>query len=86
MEDYIDFPCSPTWLDWYHEIGLTPRRSGRNAFNEKLVEHLEKLNRRLDAQERLLRKLYRRRRPKKKKRGTSPRPPALENLKEVDDA
>lgn len=29
MEDFIDFPCSPDWLDYYHERGLTPRHSGR---------------------------------------------------------
>lgn len=29
MKDYIDFPCSSDWLDYYHSRGLTPRSSGR---------------------------------------------------------
>lgn len=47
MEDYIDFPCSPTWLNWYHEIGLTPRRTPQR--DRELVElyrrvaHLEEI-------------------------------------------
>lgn len=68
MEDYIDFPCSPTWLDWYHEQGLTPRHSGRRHFEEKLVKHLDALNRRLEAQEELIRELLRERRRRHKKR------------------
>lgn len=24
-KDLIDFPCSPTWQNYYHEFGLTPR-------------------------------------------------------------
>ena len=26
-DDLIDFPVSDIWLDYYHRIGLTPRRS-----------------------------------------------------------
>jgi hypothetical protein len=29
MEDLIDFPCSPDWLEYYHLRGLTPRRPVR---------------------------------------------------------
>jgi len=28
-DDLIDFPCSDTFLDGYHELGLTPRKSPR---------------------------------------------------------
>lgn len=43
MEDLIDFLCSPDWLDYYHERGLTPRKSGRpdptvEALLRELVE------------------------------------------------
>jgi len=24
-DDMIDFPCSPAWLNCYHDMGLTPR-------------------------------------------------------------
>jgi len=24
-KDLIDFPCAPTWLNHYHDLGLTPR-------------------------------------------------------------
>ncbi|MEM1692518.1 MAG: hypothetical protein QW794_00600 [Thermosphaera sp.] len=43
MEDYIDFPCSPTWLDWYHEQGLTPRRSSRK--DKELVDLYKRIAR-----------------------------------------
>lgn len=63
MEDYIDFPCSDTWLDWYNEQGLTPRRSGRpRGYEREFLRALESLNRRLEMQEKLiqraLKKLY----------------------------
>jgi hypothetical protein len=29
MEDLIDFPCSPDWLEYYHLRGLTLRRPVR---------------------------------------------------------
>lgn len=55
--DLIDFPCSDTWLDYYHEIGLTPRRSGRPRNHEReFLRALESLNRRLEMQEKLLQK------------------------------
>jgi hypothetical protein len=28
-DDYIDFPCSPIFRDYYYERGLTPRPSGQ---------------------------------------------------------
>jgi len=27
VPDLIDFPCSDLWLDHYHRLGLTPRKS-----------------------------------------------------------
>lgn len=30
MDDLIDFPCSDLWQDYYHERGLTPRRSAQS--------------------------------------------------------
>jgi hypothetical protein len=33
-EDFIDFPCSPAWLDYYNDIGLTPRNSGEKGNSE----------------------------------------------------
>jgi len=29
MDELIDFPCSDSWVDWYHHLGLTGARSGR---------------------------------------------------------
>ncbi|MEC4686724.1 MAG: hypothetical protein VST64_00240 [Nitrospirota bacterium] len=29
VKDMIDFRVSNTWLDWYHQQGLTPRSSGQ---------------------------------------------------------
>ena len=44
MEDYIDFPCSSDWLDYYHSRGLTPRSSGRADPEIKaILERVEKL-------------------------------------------
>ncbi|MEM4546835.1 MAG: hypothetical protein QW328_08770 [Nitrososphaerota archaeon] len=61
MEDMIDFPCSPTWLDFYHEQGLTPRHSGRpSAIEREILKNLEKLNRRLDMHEEILQELIER--------------------------
>jgi len=31
MEDYIDFPCSDSWLRWYNSIGLTPRSPSKDS-------------------------------------------------------
>jgi hypothetical protein len=40
MRDLIDFPCSDTWLDYYHERGLTPRRSARYGLRDETVRLL----------------------------------------------
>lgn len=40
-KDYIDFPCSPSWLGFYYEQGLTPRKPQED--NEILLKRIEKL-------------------------------------------
>ncbi len=54
MEDMIDFECSPDWLDYYHERGLTPRSSGRNYEVEKLAEVVAELLRRQERLEEMI--------------------------------
>lgn len=49
QEDLIDFKCSNTWLDFYHEQGLTPRKSGENR-------DLQMLNKKIDVLLELLQK------------------------------
>jgi hypothetical protein len=42
-DDFIDFPCSSTWLSHYHELGLTPRSAPEPANTHAVVEKLEEL-------------------------------------------
>lgn len=42
MEDYIDFPVSDDWLDFYHRQGLTPRHSP-NYYNNIPSKYLERI-------------------------------------------
>ena len=56
--DLIDFPCSDTWLDYYYEKGMTPRKSSRPSTEtlelRKLIKTLEEQNRLLvETQEKL---------------------------------
>lgn len=54
-EDFIDFPVSSDWLDFYHERGLTPRSSGRLSRVEKmLLERIEKLEEQIAQQQKIL--------------------------------
>ncbi len=43
-DDLIDFPCSDDWLDYYHERGLTPRRSNRPSREAELLEAIKRQN------------------------------------------
>ncbi len=43
MRDLIDFPCSDTWLDYYYERGLTPRRSARYGLQYGLQDETVRL-------------------------------------------
>ena len=56
-EDYIDFPCSDTWLDFYHERGLTPRSSGKNREIAKLERKLDNLTNAIEQQNKILQQL-----------------------------
>ena len=49
VKDMIDFRVSNTWLDWYHQQGLTPRASGQRrsqpasgevGYENELWEHV----------------------------------------------
>ncbi len=40
-KDYIDFPCSDDWLEYYYERGLTPRKPQKNE--HPLIRRIEKL-------------------------------------------
>jgi len=43
--DFIDFQCSSTWLDFYYEVGLTPRHSASygQVYTERLIKKIEEL-------------------------------------------
>lgn len=44
QDDAIDFPCSPAWLNYYHAVGLTPRRvEQQQAAQTDLQNELESL-------------------------------------------
>jgi hypothetical protein len=62
-DDFIDFPCSQDWLDFYCESGLTPRHS--SSFNrdprlDVLEQSLATLSCKLDELEREFDNLRRR--------------------------
>ena len=42
MDDLIDFKCSPTWLNFYHEQGLTDRYD-RESYEKEERYYLKKL-------------------------------------------
>jgi len=56
-EDYIDFPCSDTWLDFYHERGLTPRSSGKNREIARIERKLDNLTNAIEQQNKILQQL-----------------------------
>ena len=57
MRDLIDFPCSDTWLDFYHERGLTPRSSGKNREIARLERKLDNLTNAIEQQNKILQQL-----------------------------
>ncbi len=59
MEDMIDFPCNPDWLDHYHLRGLTPRHSGRNRELEELNKKIEMMLQQQQKQNENIEKLLR---------------------------
>jgi len=80
-EDYIDFPVSSDWLDFYHERGLTPRSSGRLSRAERMfLERIEKLEEQMAKQQEILLVLLK----ELQKKSSSPRPQPTdwEKLKE----
>ena len=56
-DDLIDFPCSDTWLDFYHERGLTPRSSGKNREIARLERKLDNLTNAIEQQNKILQQL-----------------------------
>lgn len=57
QEDYIDFPCSADWLDFYHKQGLTPRSSGRPDSIQQLYHKVSDLERKFSDLVELVREL-----------------------------
>ena len=62
--DYIDFPCSPTFLGAFHELGLTQRRPveaprilSLNSIDDE--DPIEKMDRTIRNQGRIIRDLQR---------------------------
>lgn len=56
-DDLIDFPCSDTWLDFYHERGLTPRSSGKNRNIQRLEKKIDNLTNAIEQQNKILQQL-----------------------------
>jgi len=75
MEDYIDFPCSRTWLRWYNSIGLTPRASQEPspAVQEDMVKEIRELRNEIRQLTQLLAELLTQQKPPAQHRGQAPR-------------
>lgn len=57
MKDLIDFPCSDTWLGYYHERGLTPRKPARE--DKQVLSELRKLRESIELNNKIMKALWR---------------------------
>jgi len=56
MQDMIDFPCSETWLGYYHERGLTPRKPASEE--KQLLNELTKLREAIELNNKIMKYIY----------------------------